>query len=309
VRLPRLYAVVSLALPVALLTACGSAADSGPLASVQVDGKFGAKPAVKVSAPLTLDSSSTRVLTEGSGAKVTAGQKVTADYLLVNGRDGKELDTSFGKEPVTFTADPTQIMPGLAKGLTGQKVGSRVLIGVPPKDAFGETGNPQLGVGKNDTLLFVLDVKASRTPLAKAAGKAVAPKAGLPTVSVDAAGKPTIKIPATKAPSALVTQPLVKGAGPVVKSGSTITVHYTGVVWDGGKAFDSSFKTGKPASFPIGVGQVIPGWDKGLVGQTVGSRVLLSIPPAGGYGAAGQPAAGIKGTDTLVFVVDILEAG
>ena len=54
--------------------------------------------------------------------------------------------------------------------------------------------------------------------------------------------------------------------------------------------------------------QLIPGWDKGLVGQHIGSRVLLVIPPADGYGKTGNPQAGIKGTDTLVFVVDVLGA-
>ena len=53
---------------------------------------------------------------------------------------------------------------------------------------------------------------------------------------------------------------------------------------------------------------MIAGWDEGLVGQTVGSQVLLVVPPDKGYGAAGQPNAGISGTDTLVFVVDILDA-
>ncbi len=74
--------------------------------------------------------------------------------------------------------------------------------------------------------------------------------------------------------------------------------------------FDSSWKRGQPFGFTIGASpsQVILGWDKGLAGQTVGSRVLLVIPPADGYGKTGSPQAGIKGTDTLVFVVDILGA-
>ena len=95
---------------------------------------------------------------------------------------------------------------------------------------------------------------------------------------------------------------------PVVTAGQTISVHYTGVVYDGGKQFDSSWDRGQPADFVIGKGQVIAGWDEGLVGQTVGSQVLLVVPPDKGYGADGQPAAGIKGTDTMVFVVDILGA-
>jgi peptidylprolyl isomerase len=72
--------------------------------------------------------------------------------------------------------------------------------------------------------------------------------------------------------------------------------------------FDSSWSRKQPYTTAIGVGQVIKGWDTGLVGQTVGSRVLLAVPPAEGYGSAGSSAAGIKGTDTLVFVVDIIAA-
>ena len=76
-------------------------------------------------------------------------------------------------------------------------------------------------------------------------------------------------------------------------------------MYDAKKPFDESYSK-SPASFGIGNGQVIPGWDKTLVGQKVGSRVILAIPPKEGYGKKGQPDAGIKGTDTLYFVVDIL---
>ena len=80
-------------------------------------------------------------------------------------------------------------------------------------------------------------------------------------------------------------------------------------IWRNGKVFDSSWTGKGSVQFPIGAGQVIAGWDEGLVGQTVGSQVLLVIPPDKGYGSGGAPQAGIKGTDTLVFVVDILSAG
>jgi peptidylprolyl isomerase len=85
-------------------------------------------------------------------------------------------------------------------------------------------------------------------------------------------------------------------------------VHYTGVIWGSGKQFDSSWDRRTPADFTIGTGNVIPGWDTGLVGQTVGSQVLLVVPPDQGYGSNGNSQAGIAGTDTLVFVVDILDA-
>jgi len=83
-----------------------------------------------------------------------------------------------------------------------------------------------------------------------------------------------------------------------------VTVHYTGVIWGTGKVFDSSWTKGTPATFQTS--GVIPGFGKALVGQKVGSQVIAVIPPADGYGTAGQAGAGISGTDTLVFVVDIL---
>jgi peptidylprolyl isomerase len=79
------------------------------------------------------------------------------------------------------------------------------------------------------------------------------------------------------------------------------------VRWKDGKKFDASGDTGGPVDIQVGVGKVIPAWDKGLVGQTVGSRILLVVPPADGYGAAGKPPT-IGPKDTMVFVFDILEA-
>ena len=92
-----------------------------------------------------------------------------------------------------------------------------------------------------------------------------------------------------------------------MESGQTITVDYLGQVYAAKKPFDESYSK-EPASFAIGTGGVIPGWDKTLVGAEVGSRMILAIPPEDGYGAEGNESAGIKGTDTLYFVVDILSA-
>jgi peptidylprolyl isomerase len=280
------------------------------LAKVDVSGKAGVKPVVNVHAPFAATKTDRRLLTTGTGSIVTPGQRITIDYLGVNGTDGKEFDTSFGKpDRATFTLSDGQIIKGMIEGLSGVTVGSRVLIAVPPKDGYGTTGAPDAGIGPTDTLLFVIDVKSSATVLKRATGTAVKPKAGLPTVTLDKkTGKPTITLPKGKAPAGLVVQPLINGTGPKVIKGQTITVHYTGVIWPGGKVFDSSWTNGSPASFPIGSGRVIAGWDQGLVGKKVGSQVLLSIPPDKGYGVKGKPEAGIKGTDTLVFVVDILDA-
>lgn len=117
--------------------------------------------------------------------------------------------------------------------------------------------------------------------------------------------KPTLTFEAPNAPEGLVVEVLSEGDGAQVKAGDTVVCDYLGQVWNG-KVFDNSFDRGAPLDFMVGVGMVIAGWDKGLVGQRVGSRVLLSIPSDMGYGARGVPQAGIRGGDTLVFVTDIV---
>jgi peptidylprolyl isomerase len=244
-----------------------------------------------------------------AGAASGTLAKVTFDYVVVDGRTGKELETTYGAAPAAATLDETQIAPAIVHGLVGTAVGSRVLMAVAPKDGLAKALAGK-GVKKQDTILFVVDVRGIRTPLARATGTPVSPPAGLPTVALDAAtGKPTITVPAsTAAPTNLVAQSLIQGSGPAVAAGQTITVHYTGVIWATGKQFDSSWSSGQPIDFVIGAGKVIPGWDQGLVGVPVGSQVLLVVPPALGYGSTGQSSAGISGTDTLVFVVDVLDA-
>ncbi len=118
--------------------------------------------------------------------------------------------------------------------------------------------------------------------------------------------KPTVA-KGTGAPSKdLAVRTVIAGDGPVIASGDYIQVNYLGQIWDSAKVFDTSFGRG-PYTNVIGQGKVIPGWDKALVGKKVKSRVEMAIPPSLGYGSAGNAQAGIKGTDTLVFVVDVLQ--
>ncbi|PFG20437.1 FKBP-type peptidyl-prolyl cis-trans isomerase [Serinibacter salmoneus] len=130
----------------------------------------------------------------------------------------------------------------------------------------------------------------------------------LPTASGTFGEKPELTFPETAAPEELQVLILEQGDGEVVEAGQTIDVHYYGQVWDGAM-FDNSYDRGSSIQFPIGVGAVIAGWDDAFVGQQLGSRVLVSIPPHLGYGERGVPQAGIRGGDTLVFVVDLIGAG
>lgn len=135
-----------------------------------------------------------------------------------------------------------------------------------------------------------------------------APAGPLPAVAGGFGEPPRLTFPSSGPPATLERQLLSTGSGPVVATGDRIEAHYLGQIWDG-PVFDSSFDRGSTSTFDIGVGGVIAGWDAGLVGLPVGSRVLLSVPPDQAYGSAGNAGAGISGTDTLVFVVDIVGAG
>jgi peptidylprolyl isomerase len=306
-RLSRLRTVSAVLLALVLLAACGSAkTPASVLDGITVSGTSKAPTLTFKTKPLSVKATTTKVVTAGKGAKLSRTNSIMFSYALFDAKDGRQIETSFGKGTVPLDLSSTNLMKGLSKGLPGQQVGSRLLVAIPPADAFGATGNTQAGVGPTDTIVFLIDVVSASTPLPTATGVAVPLKAGLPTAIVDGAKAAIITVPKTAAPTKLVVQPLIKGSGAVVRSGQTIKVNYTGVLWKDGKKFDASGDHGAPVDIQIGAGKVIPGWDKGLVGQTVGSRILLVVPPADGYGAKGSPPIGPK--DTMVFVVDILGA-
>jgi peptidylprolyl isomerase len=129
--------------------------------------------------------------------------------------------------------------------------------------------------------------------------------AGQPTVKLAKNGAPTITVPKTAAPTKLESTTLIKGKGATIKSGDELMMQYTGALWSNGKVFDSSWTAGQPLVGAMTTGQLINGWVTGLVGKTIGSQVLLVIPPADGYGNKAQGTT-IPANSTLVFVVDVL---
>jgi peptidylprolyl isomerase len=121
--------------------------------------------------------------------------------------------------------------------------------------------------------------------------------------------KPTVDIPSGEAPPAdLVIDDLEVGSGPEARSGMNVTVHYVGVAWSDGKQFDASWDRGDTFEFGLGRGQVIAGWDQGVAGMKVGGRRRITIPAHLGYGDRGAGGV-IKGGETLVFVVDLVDVG
>jgi FKBP-type peptidyl-prolyl cis-trans isomerase len=279
-----------------------------PPPSIAVSGAFGTKPKVtipKIDPPASLQA---RHLISGHGALVAKGDLAVTDLTAYawNGTTTKKISALSTGQPEPLTVGST--ISGLDKSLEGSRVGSRLLITIPPKDGFGSSGQSSLGVTGKDTLLFVADVLGSYPKTASAHGTPQAVTGtGLPTVGTSSPGTaPPIHIPQTAPPATLQVHTLIQGTGPVVKKGKLLIAQYEGVIWRTGKVFDSTWKNGVPAGFQIGTGQVIKAWDDGLVGKRVGSQVLLVVPPADGYGKSGSSSAGIKGTDTLIFVVDIL---
>ena len=117
--------------------------------------------------------------------------------------------------------------------------------------------------------------------------------------------KPSITIPQTDAPTELVATDIVVGTGDEATKGRNVSVHYVGVAWSNGRQFDASWDRNEPFEFRLGAGQVISGWDEGVAGMRIGGRRQLTIPTHMGYGSRGAGGV-IKGNETLVFIVDLL---
>ena len=265
--------------------------DLAALEAVTVTGDPGAEPTLEFEAPLEVSAAVTSLHDEGTGAELEEGMQVTMQYVAYNGADGTRAGSTWEDDaPQSFTLGDPQF-DLLTEPLLGQKVGARLLFAGPDQSG-----------GTVVNLIEVVDAK--KIP-SRAEGEAVTPAEGLPTVTLDDTGKPTIEIPeGYEAPTELVAQTLIKGDGPVVTEDQTVTAHYTGMLLDG-TVFDSSWERGTPTSFSLQ--QVVPGWTQGIAGQTVGSQVLLVIPSELGYGEQGSGDT-IPPDSPLVFVVDILAA-
>ncbi len=306
---------IALVAPLLLLTlaACGNDTGSNStsgagLDSVKVEGEVGTSPKVTFNGQVSVTKVESKTLITGDGAKVAADDQVLTHLWIGNGyTQQKALDTYEQKKPELVTVND-QVGAVFKDAIEGHTIGSRVLVAAPAKDAFGDGGNPQLGIGNEDSVIIVVDLVSG--VLDKAQGTSKDAPSWTPKI-VDKKGVADhLDFTGTPKPAPrLRVAPLVQGDGATVQKGQTIVVNYLGQVYGGDAPFDSSFSRGQPASFQIGAGAVIKGWDKALVGRAVGSRVLLSIPPDLGYGDAGNKDAGIKGTDTLYFVVDILAVG
>ncbi len=274
-----------------------------------VTGDFGKKPTIALPTDKPDGAFVVKQLSEGDGAKVDKGNWVTVDFAAKDWATGKDIAGSYDSgKPQLYQAGAGKLIPALDAAVTGHKAGSRLLVVAPPAAGFGPQGNSQMGVGATDNLVFVVDIKQATAPDAIVGGDMTAPPAGMPTVKDNGKKAADITpVPGVADPTDLKSAVLIQGKGPKVESGEKVVVQYTGALYKDGKKFDSSLDRGQAFSFVTGGGSVIPGWDKGVVGQNVGSRIELVIPASLGY--KDQATGSIPANSTLVFVIDILDAG
>lgn len=298
---PPTVSATPTASPTPTATPTSSVKVQDSLDAITVTGKPLKQPTVKVKTPFAIDKTRVEVLDQGTGYKALADGSVTIHYYGVDGRTGKTFDESYSRgTPATFSL--AQVIAGFKDGLTGQRAGSRVLIAMPGKDGYDAAGgNSSAGIEVGDTLIFVVDILA--VSVNQPEGKVLTPPSGLPKVTGSAADKPTVTIPSGSAPTKMSSTVLIEGTGPKVSKSETITARYVGYSWKTGKLIDDGFAT--PTSGTLG--NLIPGWNTGLEGKRVGSRVLLVLPPADGFpeGSNNPP---VQAGDTVVYVVDLLFA-
>jgi peptidylprolyl isomerase len=159
----------------------------------------------------------------------------------------------------------------------------------------GSSGSSTIGVGKESSAANAVIEKTTE------------PTTGTTPTSGPLATEPTIAPPKGPAPAKLVTKEIVPGTGTEAKAGQSVTVNYVGALYNNGKVFNASWESKEPLTFTLGQGQVIKGWDQGVVGMRVGGRRELIIPAELAYGKAGRPPK-IPPNSPLVFIVDLLSA-
>ncbi|MBN2177430.1 MAG: FKBP-type peptidyl-prolyl cis-trans isomerase [Demequinaceae bacterium] len=256
-------------------------------------------PVLTFDSPFVVSEPAARLIADGDGAALEQGQVLALDYVAFRGSDGSEEYSTYDNEtPESVVLDEASLEPVLWQVLQGSHVGAQIIFAT-----FDYSTEPVDGV--YSTILLALTVHSAVPVLDRATGEAVAPVSGLPTVTLAENGTPSVDFTGIEMPTGLVVQRLITGDGPAVVEGQSLTVHYSGWLWDGA-LFDSSWQAGYPATFALAQDSLIDGWVQGLAGQPVGSQVLLVIPPELAYGDAGQGS--IPGGATLVFVVDILAA-
>ncbi|THA27236.1 hypothetical protein E4198_23595 [Streptomyces sp. RKND-216] len=303
----RFVAALAVPLLIASAAACGGD-DSGTPGAVPAvsweDGKK--KPEIEAGVGDPPGKLKVKVLEEGDGRTVRKADFITAHYAGQTWK-GKPFDDSYQRKlPSGFPIGTGGVIEGWDKGLVGKTVGSRVELVIPPEMAYGDNPPQGSAIGKGDTLVFTIDIKES-VPMAPKGEEVPQDDSALPTVGTNTDAKaPKVTIPEdAQAPGELVSRPIIEGTGEKVTAKDTVLVNYRAVEWNKPESEISTWEGNPAAQMPRGpqeipVGQM-PGWEKGLVGQTVGSRVLIVVPKSE------FPKEQQKQANDVVMVVDIMK--
>ncbi|GAA3660657.1 FKBP-type peptidyl-prolyl cis-trans isomerase [Microbacterium marinilacus] len=288
---------------------CDRVADSDPetMDLIEVSGALDDAPDVHVFTPFAAAEDAYADVVTGDGPAITdVRQPGVLDITLFDGETGAALlGTAYSGDvsAVSPFSGMVEQFPAFEDALMCATEGSRIAValsqdGVAPeaREYYAQAGFPDEG-----SLVAVIDV---RKVLPRAASGQVEfnDGLGLPTVVRTPDGVPGVIVPDATAPDELVVQTLIKGDGPVVGDDEAVVVQYTGVTWDEREVFDSTWESGSPATFVPA--NVVPGFAAALEDQTVGSQIMVVIPPDQGYGDQAQGS--IPAGSTLVFVIDVL---
>ncbi|SDQ08257.1 FKBP-type peptidyl-prolyl cis-trans isomerase [Microbacterium sp. cf332] len=305
----------ALSLTVLALTACattssGSAScvrdvsGSSALDLVDVsDTAVGTKPTVSLTAPVNVSDLAVADTVSGDGRAITSdAQDVVFDLTVLDGSSGTPIAASgyTGTLSEIYPLDSWEAtFPGLVDGLQCATEGSRVVMALGPDEVTADT-RARFGMAEDATTVVVLDLQKVY-PAAADGAEQFNDRMGMPSVVLAPDGRPGIVVPDSTPPADLAVEVLKKGDGPEVTGDVPVRVHYTGVTWDDHQVFDTTWDRGAQ---PVELDSMIPGFADALRGQTVGSQILVVVPPDQGYGDTAQ--AGIPAGSTLVFVVDVL---
>ncbi len=303
--------VLAIILPaLLLLTACGGAEEgessgqAGALDSVTITVEDENKaPKVEFEAPLEVSEPSAKVIEQGEGDTVNAGDRVSIRLVSLDPEKGEELGNTYEQpEPqvIPLSDQLKKTDAALYEVLEGSKVGAQIAYMIPTEDSEAAQLPKQLLV------LKVVETKAPPVAMEQEEVKKLAEAGALPTATLNDKGVPDIKIPEGKdAPEKVTVQVLKEGDGPEVTKESTVGAEYLGVRWEDGKEFDSSFKEGRdPFEFSLAAPRVIEGWTVAALGHKEGSELLVTIPAELAYGE--EPGEGRPAGD-LVFYMKLVD--
>lgn len=275
------------------LTGCASA--SAPVASpgesssaVSVRGEFGETPRVSFPTPLSPAEPQCTEVIAGEGDYLEEGQIAEVGLAFYSGRSGElALTGGFaeGERAHLPFASANPPLYNLALGCARE--GSRVVVVAPAEDAFGEQGNPSIGIEPGDSVVAVMDVK--RALPGRADGAVALSRDGFPAVVLAPDGRPGITIPNAAPPSSTQSEALKRGGGAQIEEGDQLIAQYTAVNWETGEVVGSTWADGVPALWEVteAASQQAPppGIAAELIGQTLGSQVGVIVVPEDGSGA------------------------